>query len=383
MIVSAALGGWSDLSFSASGYAWQLVNCAFTAAYSLHLSAVVRAAAAGGMAGPPPSPTAQPGQGKLLGGGKAGAGGPGLAAVDSGGGHSPPPYGGGAHLQSTVVHPASPNKSSGIYYRSHSNGIGNGPGSGSAFGFGPGAAAGAGAGHEGGPPSAAGGSGAGEPAAHPGAPGRKRLSELSMVYYNNVLSVPPLLLLSLAFGEPRRLASYTHFSSPEFGVVVLLGALLGFGVSFASIWCMSRTSATLYSLTGSMNKVVVALVGMWWFAEPATPTNLLSIGLGLAAGFLFVFAKTGGQGNVGQGGLKLAKMSSGGETGGIDEEAGGGGLKGLVGGGKGATVHLVGGGGGGVVAAHGVSLVGAGQELTVRAAGAGGSGSGPGLGGCP
>ena len=30
---------------------------------------------------------------------------------------------------------------------------------------------------------------------------------------------------------------------------------MGFMVSFASIWCMSRTSPTIYSLTGSLNKV--------------------------------------------------------------------------------------------------------------------------------
>ncbi|EFJ42785.1 hypothetical protein VOLCADRAFT_66734 [Volvox carteri f. nagariensis] len=167
MILSAAMGGWTDLSFSPSGYAWQLVNCVFTAAYSLHLSSVVRA----------------------------------------------------------VSTP-------------------------------------------------------------------RRLSELSMVYYNNVLSVPLLMLLSVAFGEPARLRNYALLRDPEFNLVVLMGALLGFGVSFASIWCMSRTSATIYSLTGSMNKVVVAVAGMWYFAEPASATNVLSIAMGLLAGFLFVFAKS-------------------------------------------------------------------------------------------
>jgi GDP-mannose transporter len=42
MILSALMGGWSDLTFTLSGYAWQLVNCLFTAAYSLYLSGVIR-----------------------------------------------------------------------------------------------------------------------------------------------------------------------------------------------------------------------------------------------------------------------------------------------------------------------------------------------------
>ncbi len=42
MIVSALLGGWTDAQFSLRGYAWQLVNCLLTAAYSLYLSGVIR-----------------------------------------------------------------------------------------------------------------------------------------------------------------------------------------------------------------------------------------------------------------------------------------------------------------------------------------------------
>jgi hypothetical protein len=37
MILSAVVGGMTDLTFSVLGYFWQAVNCAFTAAYSLYL----------------------------------------------------------------------------------------------------------------------------------------------------------------------------------------------------------------------------------------------------------------------------------------------------------------------------------------------------------
>ncbi|GLI69909.1 hypothetical protein VaNZ11_014616 [Volvox africanus] len=222
MILSAAMGGWSDLSFSPAGYAWQLVNCVFTAAYSLHLSSVVRAVST--------SPVTSSQHDGYLHPHSNGAGGAGPASVSS--------SAAGGQLGHRL----------GLGGDSHNHLSGHTP--------------------------------------------RRRLSELSMVYYNNVLSVPLLVILSIVFGEPARLRSYQRLGDPEFNLVVLMGALLGFGVSFASIWCMSRTSATIYSLTGSMNKVVVAVVGMWYFAEPASATNLLSIAMGLVAGFLFVFAKS-------------------------------------------------------------------------------------------
>jgi hypothetical protein len=182
------------------------------------------------------------------------------------------------------------------------------------------------------------------------------------------------------------LPGYPGLWNPELQIVVLLGSLMGFLVSFASIWCMSRTSPTIYSLTGSLNKVIgegsrrggvkgtsptiynltgslnkvigdlrvscqmylltlhlcccclasappnttplslhlyryactlstmhlclfalhdppaqcfslpqkviVALFGVWYFEEPTNAANVASIALGLAAGLLFVFAKS-------------------------------------------------------------------------------------------
>ncbi|KAH9324380.1 hypothetical protein KI387_004558, partial [Taxus chinensis] len=41
MVISAISGGITDLSFHAVGYAWQIVNCFFTAAYSLTLCGIM------------------------------------------------------------------------------------------------------------------------------------------------------------------------------------------------------------------------------------------------------------------------------------------------------------------------------------------------------
>lgn len=41
MALSAFCGAVTDLAFSSSGYAWQMVNCLFTAAYSLYLRGVM------------------------------------------------------------------------------------------------------------------------------------------------------------------------------------------------------------------------------------------------------------------------------------------------------------------------------------------------------
>lgn len=48
-------------------------------------------------------------------------------------------------------------------------------------------------------------------------------------------------------------------------------------------------------MTGSFNKIIVAVAGIVGFQEPTSARNLLSIALGLAAGALFGFAKQAAQ----------------------------------------------------------------------------------------
>lgn len=77
-------------------------------------------------------------------------------------------------------------------------------------------------------------------------------------------------------------------------------------------------------LRASCVQVIVALAGMWYFKEEPSFMNMCSIGAGLAAGFLFVFAK---QGTTKQGTTKeQSEPVSDGKGHGGDAEMGNGGL---------------------------------------------------------
>jgi GDP-mannose transporter len=62
--------------------------------------------------------------------------------------------------------------------------------------------------------------------------------------------------------------------------------------SFTSLWFISTTTPTIYSLVGSLNKVPLAFVGLFAFNTPWSMQNLASIMVGLAAGVAFVVAKS-------------------------------------------------------------------------------------------
>ena len=120
---------------------------------------------------------------------------------------------------------------------------------------------------------------------------KTRLDEFSMVFYNNLLSLPLLLVLMWQGGEFKTLAQEPALKNPYFLTAALASSLLAFCISFASLWFLSSTTATTYSLVGSLNKIPVALIGLVAFNVPWSPQNLLSILVGLGAGVIFVRAK--------------------------------------------------------------------------------------------
>jgi GDP-mannose transporter len=121
---------------------------------------------------------------------------------------------------------------------------------------------------------------------------KTRLDEFSMVFYNNLLSLPLISVLMWWYGEIDTVMYDPALRNPMFIMAALATALVAFGISFASLWFLSTTTATSYSLVGSLNKIPVALIGLVAFDVPWNLENLASILVGLIAGIVFVKAKS-------------------------------------------------------------------------------------------
>ena len=89
------------------------------------------------------------------------------------------------------------------------------------------------------------------------------------VYYNNLLSLVPIAVLMLGFGELHKLPHEPALANPEFLTVAMLGGLLGFGISFTSLWYMSRSTATVYSLTVRVCAAAMGQHRLWLLVSAA------------------------------------------------------------------------------------------------------------------
>lgn len=128
---------------------------------------------------------------------------------------------------------------------------------------------------------------------------RKRIklfnfTDLDTMFYNNLLSIPVLLLGSLIFEDWSAENIVRNFPidtrNTVFALMVLSG-LFSLGISYTSGWCVRVTSSTTYSMVGALNKLPVAVSGLIFFDTPVTFYSVTAIFLGFVSGIVYAVAK--------------------------------------------------------------------------------------------
>jgi len=121
---------------------------------------------------------------------------------------------------------------------------------------------------------------------------KTRLNEWGAVYYNNLLAIPTLLPVLFFTGELQGFSTYDHSNfTNSFLIMVFICGLSGFLISVCSFWAVKTTSATTYSIVGTLNKIPLTIIGFLFFGTPTNLTGTVSIGIGLGGGLLYTWEK--------------------------------------------------------------------------------------------
>ncbi|CAG8612214.1 1675_t:CDS:2 [Rhizophagus irregularis] len=119
--------------------------------------------------------------------------------------------------------------------------------------------------------------------------------DFDTVYYNNLLSIPLLMTMSLMvedWSEKNFEKNLPEDIRTTLITAILFSGISAFGISYTSAWCVRVTSSTTYSMVGALNKLPVAASGMIFFGDPITTGNVSAIFVGFVAGILYSIAKT-------------------------------------------------------------------------------------------
>jgi len=128
---------------------------------------------------------------------------------------------------------------------------------------------------------------------------RKRIkatgfSDWDTMFYNNLLSIPVLVVFSLGVENwshenlvhnfPEETRNFLLFSIAFSGAAAV-------GISYTTAWCVRVTSSTTYSMVGALNKLPVAASGLIFFGDAVTVGSVSAIGVGFFAGLVYAIAK--------------------------------------------------------------------------------------------
>ncbi|KAG8628995.1 hypothetical protein KVT40_002860 [Elsinoe batatas] len=128
---------------------------------------------------------------------------------------------------------------------------------------------------------------------------RKRIKltnfkDFDTMYYNNLLSIPILLICSIFLENWSSANLARNFPTEQRNsiiVAMIASGLSSVFISYTSAWCVRVTSSTTYSMVGALNKLPIAISGLVFFDAPATVASISAIGVGFISGIVYAVAK--------------------------------------------------------------------------------------------
>jgi GDP-mannose transporter len=114
------------------------------------------------------------------------------------------------------------------------------------------------------------------------------------MYYNNLLTIPILIVASILIEDWSAANLAKNFPLPDRNAIIFSMVLSGLSsvfISYTSAWCVRVTSSTTYSMVGALNKLPIALCGLIFFDAAMTFGSVSAIGIGFVSGLVYAWAK--------------------------------------------------------------------------------------------
>lgn len=114
------------------------------------------------------------------------------------------------------------------------------------------------------------------------------------MFYNNLLTIPILLVLSLlveGWSSDNVAKNFPADNRNNILMAMIFSGLSSVFISYTSAWCVRVTSSTTYSMVGALNKLPIAVSGLVFFDAPVTVPSVSAIFVGFISGIVYAVAK--------------------------------------------------------------------------------------------
>lgn len=118
------------------------------------------------------------------------------------------------------------------------------------------------------------------------------LNSFGLMFYNNVVSLPVLLVASLLTGELRQALHSPDLGKMWFLISFIASASLAFLLNYAIFLCTTVNSALVTSVTGQMKTILTTVIGLFMFGDVIiTVTNSFGLLLGVLGSVWYSYIK--------------------------------------------------------------------------------------------
>ncbi|KAK6829742.1 UDP-galactose transporter [Apiospora arundinis] len=121
------------------------------------------------------------------------------------------------------------------------------------------------------------------------------LKSIDVMFYNNLLSIPILLVCSALLEDwsaPNLQRNFPAVGRQQLAAGMVYSGLVAILISYCTPWCIRATSSTTYAMVGALNKLPVAVLGIVFFASPVTVGGTVAIVIGVLSGVVYTWSKT-------------------------------------------------------------------------------------------
>lgn len=111
--------------------------------------------------------------------------------------------------------------------------------------------------------------------------------QMSIMYYNSLISIPFLLVAACVNGEMTQVWSFPHLYDTGFQMAFLISGVTSFVMNYSTFWCTRVNSALTTSVTGQVKNVLSSFVSIAFQGVSATPTLLTGLTVGLSGSMVY------------------------------------------------------------------------------------------------
>lgn len=125
-----------------------------------------------------------------------------------------------------------------------------------------------------------------------------QVPKFTLVFYNNVLSVPFFLVSTLYGGQFNHALTYTLNATPLFWALLVFSGFAGVGVNITTYLFLAASTPTSFSVLGVIKKITQTLLGYITWRCPTNTGNILSVCVGVLGGIAYSIVSGMEKGNT-------------------------------------------------------------------------------------